>query len=106
MDIGRSRDQSIFYQVILLPVHELRPLPEYRRVSGKNVERFRHLVEPAFNFRRLSGVLLARDLNTGLNFGNRHGAEKKVPVGLRIEPRQHDAVRSRPAELGDDIGIE
>ena len=73
MNASRGGDHRILEQRIRLPVLEARPFPKSRHVHRQDTVAVDDTAEPGFQFRRFRRVLLARPLDTGLNFSGRDG---------------------------------
>ena len=105
MNASRGGDHRILEQRIRLPVLEARPFPKSRHVHRQDTVAVDDPTEPGFQFRRFRRVLLARPLDTGLNFSGRDGGQEQPVGGNRLDPVQHRLVRSGTAKFRNNVGI-
>lgn len=99
-------NHGILVNGVRLPVHQFCPKPECCGIHGQYVVGGGNLIGPGFYFCSLEGILLARDFDPGLYFGEGHDAEVKVLIRDGFDPRNHTPMRFCLAELRDDVGVE
>ena len=87
-------------------MHQSRPQSKYRTVHGENVVGGGHLIDPLVDRRRARRILSAGDFDACLQLPKGNGADEKFVVLSLVQPRNDRPVRSRSAELGNDVGVE
>ena len=103
---GGRRDHRVLVEGVGPAVEEPRPGAKCRAVHGQNVVRAFDQLEPRLYFCSFGFILIARDLDAGLNLRQRDGGQMKIGVGDRPKPGNHAAVRARLSQFRDDVGVE
>jgi hypothetical protein len=103
---GGGGDQSVDEQVVGAPVGELAPKAKHSAVEGQDVPGPLYTVDPRLDLGGLLGVLLARDLDAGLELSQRDGGDEELLIRDGFEPRQDGSVGTWLSELRDHVGVE
>jgi hypothetical protein len=106
IDQRRGGDQDILVQGVRSLVHQARVQSKHRGIQGKNGKSPFNLIGPGFDFARPGRVAFTRDLDATLNFSKRYDGETQIRGGNGLDPGDHRAMRTCPAELLNDIGVE
>ena len=106
MDGRGCCEHRVFQDLVRSAVHQLRPDPESGGIHGEDIESLGNLFQPAFDRMRLGWILLARELDSGLDLADRDRREVEISVIDAFKPSDDRPMRSQSSQLGDDVRVE
>ena len=87
-------------------VEQARPDAKCARVHVDHVIGLADAIDPGFDFIGLLGILLTGDLDSRLQFAERHGREVEILVGGSLQPGQDSPVRFWAPQLRNHVRVE